>query len=164
MASILNNILNLGELEHERAMITNVSTPPRHQEDSPESDDNSQDDDNGQDITAQAGTLSTAGDIAAFTISTARNLQLTTDGERSLLQFSQVFISPTILFTLLIQRLELNTRLVLIYQQAMLIKLIETYRHHESVMTIQGPEAGDQLVLMDEIKVIYQVGPPVTNH
>ena len=32
--------------------------------------------------------------IVAFTISTARKLHLTTDGERLLLQFSEVFFSP----------------------------------------------------------------------
>ena len=38
----------------------------------------------------------------------------------------------------------------------MLIKLNETYLHHGSAaMTAQGSGAGDQLVLTDEIKVIY---------
>lgn len=56
--------------------------------------------DNGQEPSSPAGTLGSPNPIAAFTINTARNLQLTADGENSLLQFSQVLsfsfhLSPT---------------------------------------------------------------------
>lgn len=52
------------------------------------------------------------------------------------------------------QSLELDTKSALIYQQATLIKLSETYSRLGSTMTEQGSEAGDQLVITDKIKVI----------
>ena len=48
--------------------------------------------------------------------------------------------------------LELDVRLALIYQQATLIKMSETYSRLESGM-IQGSQAGNQLVLTKKIKV-----------
>ena len=54
---------------------------------------------------------------------------------------------------MLTQRSELDTRSALIYQQATLIKLSETYPRLEPATT-QGPNIGDQLVLTEKIKVI----------
>ena len=86
MASVFNDLMGLGEFRH-----THATTPtiPMHEEDSETSDNNSDNvlqhgDNDDQDPNG----------IAAFTISTARNLRLTADGERSLLQFSRVFFSP----------------------------------------------------------------------
>ena len=50
---------------------------------------------------------------------------------------------------------ELDTKLALIYNQATLIKMSETYRSHASTPAIQGPGVSEQLVLMDKIAVIY---------
>lgn len=45
----------------------------------------------------------------------------------------------------------------LVYQQVTLIKMIEMYSHSGSGTTAQGPnpDTGDQLVLMDRIRVTY---------
>lgn len=121
----------------------------------PDSDLDEEDDED-QAIQTPTDIQGSSDTIAAFTISTARNLQLTNDGERSLLQFSQVFSSPFHLsFTALTHCLELNTRLALIHQQAMLIKLSETYSRFESATTSRALDSGNQLVLTEAMKVTY---------
>jgi len=53
-----------------------------------------------------------------------------------------------------IQYFELDTRSALIYQQATLIRLSETYSRLEPATT-QGSNVSDQLVLTEKIKVIF---------
>ena len=101
--------------------------------------------------------------VTAFTVSTARNLQLTTDGEKSLLRFSQVIYPPFYLavFTPL-THVKLDTKSALIYQQAMLIKLNETYLRCEPSTNAQGLYTGNRLVLTNEIKVTHKFFPDKT--
>ena len=81
--------MGLGEFLHTHAATPTTPAPPMHEEDSENSDNDS---DNG----LQHGDNhdQDPNGIAAFTISTARDLRLTADGERSLLQFSRVFFPP----------------------------------------------------------------------
>jgi len=55
----------------------------------------------------------------------------------------------------LTQCLKLDVRLALVFQQATLVKLSETYSRLESATTTQGLDASNQLVLMQKIKVAH---------
>lgn len=102
MASVLNDIVDFGQLQHASTAPNTTSTPltpPMHQDppansdadpsSSSEDDDN---DDNDEDVQTPSSTQNSPENVAAFTVNTARNLRLTADGEKSLLQFSQVFL------------------------------------------------------------------------
>jgi len=144
MSSFLNNIVDFSQLQHDSAAPgPSPSTPtPQRRQDSPATGDNnngsssdSEDERGEQDDQPPPGTRDSPRPVSAFAISTARNVRLTADGEKSLLQFS-----------------ELDTKSAMIYQQAMLIKLNENYLRRESATTTQGSEANSQLVLTNEIK------------
>ena len=111
MSSVLDDIFDLGQLQHGPTVgpsntLSTRLTPPGHQDppiasgdgdggddgDSSSDSDQSQNGDNGRNPSSSAGTLGSPNPVAAFTINTARNLQLTANGENSLLQFSQVFL------------------------------------------------------------------------
>ena len=159
MSSILDEIINLSQLQQESAVSNNLSllsSMPSSQQGSPVNNEkessNSEDEHGQQDRQEDQPSSSTQGspdNVVAFTLNTARSLQLTTDGERSLFQFSQVnfhlfYIIAFFSFG------QLDTRSALIYQQAMIIKLNEVSSRHEPLIATQG---SDQLVLTDEIKV-----------
>ncbi|KAF9780506.1 hypothetical protein BJ322DRAFT_1164329 [Thelephora terrestris] len=96
-----------------------------------------QDSTENRDVQHQASTQNSRDAIAAFTINTARNLRLTTNGENSLIRFSQC--------------IELDTRSALIYQQATLIKMSEAYSRLESA-AMEGSQTGEKLDLPKKIK------------
>jgi len=165
MASVLNDIVDFSQLQRTPTApgMASASLVPLMRQDPPANDDtdelssNPEDDNEDENLQTPSSAQNSPDAVAAFTINTARNLRLTADGEKSLLQFSQVFFSPPRLVTLTtFAYLKLDVRSALIYQQATLIKLNETHPHHGSVTatTAQGSGAGDRLVLTDEIKVI----------
>ena len=97
MSSVLDDIIA-------DAPTSTPSTLPTQQNTQPVSDDNddspldsdpegSGDGTEDQDTQTQASGQDSCDTVAAFTINTARNLRLTADGEKSLIEFSQVFIS-----------------------------------------------------------------------
>jgi len=61
---------------------------------------------------------------------------------------------PTIILTTFTECPELDVRSALIYQQATLIKLSETYSRHASATTVKGSGADDKLVITEKINVI----------
>ena len=79
----------------------------------------------------QVSTLDSQNTVAAFTINVVRNLQLTINREKSLMEFSQVITPSSFLSAMLIKHLELDARSALIYQQATLIKMSETHSRLE---------------------------------
>jgi hypothetical protein len=106
MSSVLANIVDLAQLQCEPAM-PNISLPPPTPpvgRDPPENDAESPSDSEGEDeepgVQPRFGTQDCLNAVAAFTVTTARNLGLTPDGENSLLQFSQVILFPPFFFTL----------------------------------------------------------------
>ena len=99
MASVLDDIINSSLQQVPTAPNTSLvpsapSTPMRP--DSPANSSNESSSDSEDDIVDQgpqalSGIQDSPDPIAAFTINTARNFQLTANGEKSLLQFSRVF-------------------------------------------------------------------------
>ena len=65
-----------------------------------------------------------------------------------------LFLSLPLTHVLSEQRTKLDSRSALIYQQAMLIKLNETYLRRESTTARPGSGSSNRLVLTKEIKVI----------
>jgi hypothetical protein len=173
MVNHLDNILGFSQLHPTSSTSLAPLTPPTVQRDSPaigedrshdwscsDSEDSDNDGDNDNDRQAiqapsRALELDSPDAINAFTINTARNLGLTANGEKSLIQFSQVFLFSPPTFTTFTRCLKLDLRSSLIYQQATLIKLGETHLRYGSAVTTQGSGANDQLALPDQINVIY---------
>ena len=163
MSSVLDEIVDFSQFQRDSApqdTPPSPSTPPMRQDSPPNGGESfsDSDDDNGEPgAQPLSGTHDPPDSIAAFTINAARNHRLTTDGERSLLQFSQVISFPPFLLitlTSLKQCVKLDTRSALIYQQATLIRLNEMYTRREPATTgVQRPETSNRLVLTDEIKV-----------
>lgn len=124
-------------------------SPVNNENESSNSEDEHGQQDRQQEDQPSPSTRGSPDNVAAFTLNTARSLQLTTDGERSLFQFSQVnfYLFYIIAFFSFGQ---LDTRSALIYQQAMIIKLNEVSSRREPLIATQG---SDRLVLTDEIKV-----------
>ena len=98
MSSVFGEIVDLSQLQRESAA-PDTPPPPSMQprrEDSPPNGGESPSDSDDEDEEPGAQSLSSAQDspdgVAEFAINAARNLQLTTDGERSLLRFSQVVL------------------------------------------------------------------------
>lgn len=98
MASVLSDIIDFSqpqrvpaELDTTLARPTSpmLQDPPVINDSDPSSD--SEDDDDDDNAHTPSGTLD-SNPVAAFTINTARNLRLTVAGEKSLLEFSQVFL------------------------------------------------------------------------
>lgn len=97
MSSFLDKFVDLRQLQRESAAPSAALQPltqPMHQDPPAESENDSRpgsgDEDEEQDTQHPPNTQDNSDTVAAFTVNTARNLRLTTDGERSLLQFSQV--------------------------------------------------------------------------
>ena len=109
MASVLDDLLNFEQLQQasttsaaslsSSALLVGANPPANNGNELPptsdgdgDDDDNDDNDDNDNegDVQPPPSTHDSSDTVAAFTVSTARNLRLTTDGERSLLQFSQV--------------------------------------------------------------------------
>jgi hypothetical protein len=110
MSSVLDEILDLTQFQHESTTF-NASLSPsplmprRICDDSTENCNNgsppsSDDEDEQRGTQASPGTQDSLDNVAAFAINVARDLRLTTEGERSLLQFSQV----TLFFLLFMHR------------------------------------------------------------
>ena len=110
MASVLDDLLNFEQLQQasttsaaslsSSALLVGANPPANNGNELPPTSDGNGDDDNDDnddndndnegDMQPPPSTHDSSDTVAAFTVSTARNLRLTTDGERSLLQFSQV--------------------------------------------------------------------------
>lgn len=100
MSSFLDEIVNLNQLQNKSAVpIASLPplTRPMHQDFAANSDNDSSpgsgDEDREQDTQPPLSTQDSPDAVAAFTVNTSRNLRLTADGERSLLEFSRVAFS-----------------------------------------------------------------------
>lgn len=100
MSSFLDEIVNLNQLQNESAApIASLPplTQPMHQDFAANSNNDSSpgsgDEDREQDTQPPLSTQDSPDAVAAFTVNTSRNLRLTANGERSLLEFSQVAFS-----------------------------------------------------------------------
>jgi len=108
MTSFLDDIVGLAQLQQIPAAAANISLapstpltqqdPPENNDDESSSDsDESQNGDKDQDTQAPATAQDSHNTVAAFTVNTSRNLRLTSNGEESLLRFSQVFFPFSLL-------------------------------------------------------------------
>jgi hypothetical protein len=161
MASVLSDIFDFSQPQP--APVTPDSTPTpstmplvQAHPDSPTNTDQNLSSDEDEDTQTSPAIQNSPNASATFAMNTARNLQLTADGEKSLLRFSQVFFPPHLVTFTTFIGLKLDVKSALVYQQATLIKLYERYmRDGSTLATIsQGSGAGEPLVLTSEIKVI----------
>jgi hypothetical protein len=94
MASVLGNLYDASQLQRAPAAPNTTSSPriPQNPLENTENDPSSDDDSDAQ----TPSTARNPSDMrAAFALRTARNIQLTPDGEKSLIQFSQVYFSSS---------------------------------------------------------------------
>ena len=96
MASFLDEIVGPNQSQQIPAAVINPSSgssPPPVQQDfiANNDDESSSDSDKSQNGDGDQDTQDPPNAVTVFTVNTARNLRLTTNGEESLLRFSQVF-------------------------------------------------------------------------
>ena len=161
MASVLDDIINSHNTQHTApnntslVLSTRQNSPGIRSNNSP-SDSEDEDTGNNPVVQPPRSTVASPDNVTAFAINTARDLRLSADGEKALLQFSRVFFSSSHLFMMLTSRFELDTKSALIYQQASLIKLNEIYLRYGSSAMGQASQAGsEELVLTKAIMVFH---------
>ena len=164
MTSVLSEIIDPRQLQRTSTVPDTTSTAlapstPSTCPVSPANDSrhttSSEDDDEDEGNQAPPVAQNSPDTSAAFAINTARNLRLSANGEKSLLNFSRVFFPLSYSCAKLFTCVKLDVKSALVYQQATLIKLNETQSVPATTTTAQGSGvSSDRLVLTSEIKVL----------